>query len=191
MVVIPGLSESLSAVGKRIIRFDTADTLLSVEAASAARSTRCPKCSHRSSRRKGQCRRRLNAEPCLGSTLSLSVEVRRFKCVNRQCTQATFAEQINALASPKQRRTVGLNGLRHNAKLREAAQRAVVSPLSQTQPAGADPALPLMAWRKLSSDRRAARLARYEEVPPPPLPTRRPGPYQRSRRLARTAGPGL
>ncbi|MGO9330782.1 MAG: hypothetical protein ACLQJ0_22100 [Steroidobacteraceae bacterium] len=35
MVVIPGLSESLSAVGKQIIRFNTTATLLSVEAASS------------------------------------------------------------------------------------------------------------------------------------------------------------
>jgi hypothetical protein len=36
MLIIPGLSESLGTVGKRIIRVDTTDTLLSVEVASSA-----------------------------------------------------------------------------------------------------------------------------------------------------------
>jgi len=53
--------------------------------------------------------------------------------------------------------------LRHSARLREAAQ-LVASPISQTQLADADSVLPLLAWQKLSIDRRSARLARYEEV---------------------------
>src|SRR6202041_336413 len=53
---------------------------------------------------------------------------------------------------------------RHTAKLREAAQLANVSQLSQTQPVQEEAAFPLMAWQKLSMERRAARLARYEEV---------------------------
>jgi hypothetical protein len=53
--------------------------------------------------------------------------------------------------------------LRHNPRLREAAQLVVSAP-PQTPPSGADSALPLLAWQKLSIDRRAARLARYEEV---------------------------
>ena len=100
MVVIPGLSESLSAVGKRIVRFDTTEALLSVEAASSARRAQCPTCSHGSSRRHGQYRRRLSAQPCMGQSVSLSVEVRRFKCVNPQCLQTTFVEQIEAFARP-------------------------------------------------------------------------------------------
>ena len=110
MVVIPGLTDSLGAVGRRINHFETYEGGLAVDVASTVRSARCPKCSHRSSRQHGQYRRRLSAEPCMGWTVSLGVEVRRFKCVNRQCSQATFAEQIDALALPKQRRTVGLDG---------------------------------------------------------------------------------
>jgi len=303
MVVIPGLTDSLGAVGKRITHFETSEGGLAVDIASTVRSAQCPKCSHRSSRQHGQYRRRLSAEPCMGRPVSLGVEVRRFKCVNRQCSQATFAEQIDALALPKQRRTVGLDGawrsiaqalggaaasrlsatlgmptsrdtllrglrrlgskvtpatpvvvgiddwaitrghrygtivvdlerrcpievldgrestnvadwlqrhpsikvvardragayseavqkviphaqqvadrwhllanlretierllLRHNARLREAAQLVVVSPLPPCLPGAADGAVPLMAWQKLSIDRRSARLARYEEV---------------------------
>lgn len=110
MIVIPGLSDSLGAVGKRITHFETTEGGLAVGVASTVRSARCPKCSHRSSRQHGQYRRRLSAEPCMGRSVSLGVEMRRFKCVNRQCSQATFAEQIDALAQPKQRRTVGLDG---------------------------------------------------------------------------------
>jgi len=304
MVVIPGLTDSLRAVGKRITHFDTTDGGLAVDVASTVRSAQCPKCSHRSSRRHGQYWRRLSAEPSMGRRVSLAVEVRRFKCVNRRCSKVTFSEPINALALPKQRRTVGLDGawrsiaqalggaaasrlsttlgmptsrdtllrglrrlgsevtpatpvvvvgiddwaitrghrygtivvdlerrrpievldgrestsvadwlqrhpsikvvardragayseaaqkviphaqqvadrwhllanlretverllLRHNARLREAAQLVVVSPLPPSLPAAADGTVPLMTWQKLSIDRRVVRLARYEEV---------------------------
>ena len=110
MVVIPGLTDSLGAVGKRITHFETTEGGFAVDIASTVRSAQCPKCSHHSSRRHGQYRRRLSAEPSMGRPVSLGVEMRRFKCVNRQCSQATFAEQIDALALPKQRRTVGLDG---------------------------------------------------------------------------------
>ena len=304
MVVIPGLTDLLAAVGKRVHHFETSDGGLVVDVASTVRSARCPKCLRRSSRQHGQYRRRISAEPCMGLPVSLGVEMRRFKCLNRQCSQATFAEQIDVLALPKQRRTIGLDEawrsiaqalggsaasrlsatlgmptsrdtllrglrrlgrnvtpatpvvvgiddwaitrghrygtivvdlerrcpievldgrestsvadwlqrhpsimlvardrsgaysdavqsviphaqqvadrwhllanlretverllLRHNARLREAAQLLVESPLPQTQPAEVTHgALPLLAWQRLSIDRRAARLARYEEV---------------------------
>jgi transposase len=110
MVFVPGLSESLGAAGKRIIHFDTTDTLLSVEAASSARRARCPTCLHGSSRRHGQYWRQLRAQPCMGRSVNLSVQVRRFKCINPQCSRTTFVEQIDDLAQAKQRRTVGLSG---------------------------------------------------------------------------------
>ena len=110
MVVIPGLTDSLGAIGKRINHFETSEGGLAVDVGSTVRPARCPKCSHRSSRQHGQFRRRLSAEPCMGRPVSLRVEMRRFKCVNRQCSQATFAEQIDALALPKKSRTVGLDG---------------------------------------------------------------------------------
>ena len=62
------------------------------------------------------------------------------------------------------RETVERLLLRHNTKLREAAQLLVVSPLPPCLPSAADGAVPLLAWQKLSIDRRAARMARYEEV---------------------------
>jgi transposase len=62
------------------------------------------------------------------------------------------------------RETVERLLLRHNAKLREAAQLAIAGPSPPAKPSGIDSVLPLMAWQKLSNDRRAARFARYEEV---------------------------
>jgi hypothetical protein len=53
---------------------------------------------------------------------------------------------------------------RHTAKLREAAQLADGSQQSPTQSVQEEAAFPLLAWQKLSMERRAARLARYEEV---------------------------
>jgi transposase len=303
MVDFPGLSESLGAVGKRISRFDITETGLSVEAASSVRRAVCPTCSRPSSRRHGQYRRRLRAHPCMGRSVILHVQVRRFKCLNPHCPRITFVEPIESLALTKQRGTVGFRGAscaiaqalggsagarllakpgmpnnrdtllralrrlgsevtmvppavvgiddwaitrghrygtivvdlerrcpievldgrestsvadwlqrhpliqviardragaysdaaetaipsaqqvadrwhllvnlretverllrRHTPKLREAAQLADVSQLSQTQPVQEEVAFPLMAWRKLSMERRAARLARYEEV---------------------------
>jgi transposase len=107
MVVIPGLSDSLSAVGKPIIRFDTTETRFFVEAASSVRWAQCPTCSHNSSRRHGQYRRQLRAQPCMGRSVNLSVQVRRFKCINLKCSRTTLVEQIEAVAQAKQRRTVG------------------------------------------------------------------------------------
>lgn len=92
MVVIPGLTDSLGAVGKRITHFETSEGGLAVDIASTVRSAQCPKCSHRSSRQHGQYRRRLSAEPCIGRPVSLGVEVRRFKCVNRHTVDARQPE---------------------------------------------------------------------------------------------------
>ena len=109
MVVIPGLSESLVAVGKRINRFDTTDTLLSVTASTSVKRAVCPTCSRPSSRRHGQYLRRLRAQPCMVRSVILHIQVRRFKCINPQCSRTTFVEPIDALAPAKQRRTIGFS----------------------------------------------------------------------------------
>jgi transposase len=110
MVVVPGLSESLGAVGKRIVRFDITDTLLSVDATSSAYRAKCPTCSRGSSRRHGQYWRQLRAQPCMDRSVLLHVQVRRFKYRNRKCLQTTFVEQIEDLAPARHRRTVGFSG---------------------------------------------------------------------------------
>ena len=52
----------------------------------------------------------LRAQPCMGRLVILHVQVRRFKCLNPQCSRTTFVEPIGALAPAKQRRTVGFSG---------------------------------------------------------------------------------
>ena len=46
----------------------------------------------------------------MGRSVKLSVQVRRFKCINLQCSRKTFVEQIEGFAKPKQRSTIGLSG---------------------------------------------------------------------------------
>jgi hypothetical protein len=86
---------SLGAARKRIIHFDTTDKLLSVEAASSARRAQCPTCLHGGSRRHGQYWRQLLAQPCMGRSVNLSVQLRRFKCINPQCSRTNFVELID------------------------------------------------------------------------------------------------
>jgi transposase len=43
----------------------------------------------------------------VGRSVNLSVQVRRFKCINLKCSRTTLVEQIEAVAQAKQRRTVG------------------------------------------------------------------------------------
>ena len=96
VIVIPGLSESLHAVDKRITDFETTGTALSVEVASSARRARGPGCQHPSSRRYGQCQCRLGAQPCMGRSVNLSMQVLRFKCINPQCSRAPPASRSKA-----------------------------------------------------------------------------------------------
>lgn len=51
---------------------------------------------------------------------------------------------------------------RRYARLREAAQLVADSALSLTQDSGTDATMALVGWQKLSIERRASRLARYE-----------------------------
>src|SRR6202521_896735 len=117
MTVVPGLSRPLKTVGKHVGGWNEGDDCLWVDASGSVRSAACPSCSRRSSRVHGSYRRRLDDRPCFGQPVTLSVEVRRFKCVNPNCSRHTFTERLDALAAPSQRRTQRLNeslrSLRH------------------------------------------------------------------------------
>ena len=108
MVVIPGLSQPLEAVGKYITWWDEAEDGLAVGARSVVRQAACPRCARGSSRSHGRWRRRLADSPCLGRPVTLDIETRRFKCLNPGCPQRTFSERIDALAASGQRRTLRL-----------------------------------------------------------------------------------
>ena len=109
MVIIPRLSQPLAAVGKRITSWDDDGERLLVEAGSLVRRAACPRCLKKSSRLHGRYRRGVADSACFGRPVTLNVEVRRFKCVNRGCPQRTFSERIDPLAAAGQRRTLRLN----------------------------------------------------------------------------------
>ena len=109
MVIIPGLTQPLEAVGKQITTYNDSGKRLAVQACSVVDRAPCPKCAWSSSRIHGRCQRQIADCPCFGQPVTLEIEVRRFKSVNRHCPQRTFCEQINCLAGPRQRRTLRLS----------------------------------------------------------------------------------
>jgi len=109
MTVIPGLSEPLRTIGKHVGEWNESDDRLHVDVCGSVRRAACPSCSRRSSRVHGSYRRRLDDRPSFGQRVTLSIEVRRFKCLNPNCTQRTFCEPLDSLAAPNQRRTQRLN----------------------------------------------------------------------------------
>ena len=108
MIIIPGLSQPLEAAGKRITSWTEDSDGLTVQADSTVRGATCPRCSKRSSRLHGYYRRCLADSPCFNAPVTLAIEIRRFKCVNRCCSQRTFSERIDSLAVARRHRTLRL-----------------------------------------------------------------------------------
>lgn len=67
----------------------------------------CPHCSRRSDRVHSRYQRTLHDLPIGPNTLTLRVQVRRFRCANRRCTHRTFAEHFPGLGNIRARRTHG------------------------------------------------------------------------------------
>ena len=109
MIVIPGLARPLAAVGKRVTSCQDGEDGLTVQVCSPVRWAACPRCFRRSRQRHGRYHRRLDDQPSFGHPVTISLEIRRFKCGNAKCSQRTFSERIDALAAPGQRRTQRLN----------------------------------------------------------------------------------
>ena len=109
MTVIPGLSQPLRTVGKHVGEWNEGVDGLRLDVIGSVRGAACPSCSRGSSRVHGRYRRRLDDLPSFGQRVTLSVEVRRFKCVNPKCAQRTFCEKLDSLVAPSQRRTQRLN----------------------------------------------------------------------------------
>jgi hypothetical protein len=114
MIAIPGLTKPLAAVGKRITAWHEVDDRLFVQATSSTRWAKCPKCSRRSDQMHGRYHRQLGDQPCFGHPVTISIEIRRFKCANANCTQRTFSERVDALAPAGHRRTRRLNEALHS-----------------------------------------------------------------------------
>jgi hypothetical protein len=75
-----------------------------------ARDGKCPACRRCSSRVHARYQRQLADLPLGGRQVQIIVHVRRFKCNNPRCGQATFSEQILGLTTPFARRTPLLAG---------------------------------------------------------------------------------
>jgi transposase len=108
----------------------------------------CPGCRRRSARVHGRYQRQLSDLPLGGRPVRVIVHVRRFKCANPRCAQATFSEQVPGLTTPFARRTppltkalagvalalAGRPGSRLAAKLAMPSCRDVLIRLIRAQP---------------------------------------------------------
>ena len=66
MVVIPGLSRPLEAVGKHFTAWDDSGSRLAVETRTVVRQAACPLCAFSSARSHGRYRRWIADSPCFG-----------------------------------------------------------------------------------------------------------------------------
>jgi transposase len=169
MIVIPGLSRPLEAVGRQVVSWDDSDSRLSVEVGGLALWAACPRCTCGSSRTHGRYRRRLADTPAFDLSVTLAVEVCRFKCINHHCPQRTFSERIEPLAGAGQRRTQRLREAQRSvdyalggaAAARLAARLGMGTAAAQCCASCAKPAargLPLSRLSSVSSDIRNERL---------------------------------
>ncbi|MER5218752.1 transposase family protein, partial [Streptomyces sp. NPDC002838] len=82
-----------------------------VRAHGRAREGNCLSCGRPSSRVHDRYRRQLQDVPLAARPVRIVLEVRRFVCVNTECGQRTFAEQIPGFTSPFARCTDRLGAL--------------------------------------------------------------------------------
>src|SRR3954466_2882348 len=78
--------------------------VVSLDQASAS----CPSCAASSSHVHSRYERTLGDLPCQGQSVTLRVEVRRFRCPTPLCPRQTFAERMVGIARPLARRTYRL-----------------------------------------------------------------------------------
>jgi transposase len=76
-----------------------------IEAQSAQREAICPRCQKNSSRVHSYYYRFPQDLPVCNKNVQLSLQVRRFRCMNEGCPQSTFAEQVPAIIIKSARKT--------------------------------------------------------------------------------------
>ena len=92
------------------------DGVVYIQARSTAQQAYCPNCQHPSVNAPGWYTRQAQDLPCIGQTVRLHLEVRRFRCLNKDGEQRTFVEQFPDTLPPYARRTKRLTqALRHLA----------------------------------------------------------------------------
>jgi transposase len=80
-------------------------------ASSQAVQAECPACHEVSQRVHRYYQRSPRDLPVSGQAVQLQLRVRRFRCLNSQCSQQTFAERLPELVVPTARRTIRLTAL--------------------------------------------------------------------------------
>ncbi|GEO43471.1 hypothetical protein SAE02_76190 [Skermanella aerolata] len=82
--------------------------LVTVHARSSGLIACCPICATPSGRVHGRYTRPVADLPLMGRIVSLSLQIRRFRCSQSSCPRRIFAERLPAVAPDRKRRTVRL-----------------------------------------------------------------------------------
>jgi hypothetical protein len=98
---------SLLPGGLAVDRVEVSSGLVTVHARSCDLIAHCPVCATPSGRVHGRYLRRVADLPLMGSVVSLSLQIRRFRCPQPDCPRQIFAERLSA-APFRKRRTVRL-----------------------------------------------------------------------------------
>lgn len=87
------------------------DELVLVQAHTSAKRAACPACGTASTRIHSRYVRRLADSAVGGRSVVIELQVRRFRCGELACSQATFAEQVDGLTFRHGRRSAGLQAV--------------------------------------------------------------------------------
>ncbi|MGW6362450.1 ISL3 family transposase [Streptomyces sp. NPDC055092] len=121
--------------------------LVAVRARTAAERVVCPSCGTLSSRVHSQYVRRLADSAVGGRPVLIELRVRRFRCGQRLCRQATSAEQVDGLTVRHGRRSAGLQTVLERLAVMLAGRAG--ARLSQTLAAGVSRSTLLRLIRRL------------------------------------------
>ncbi len=100
-----------SLPGFEVTEVLSTDEQLLICAASQSVQAECPACHEVSQRVHSYYQRSPRDLPVSGQAVQLQLRVRRFRCLNSQCSQKTFAERLPDLVVPTARRTMRLTVL--------------------------------------------------------------------------------
>jgi transposase len=108
---------SLLPGGLAVDRVEVSSGLVTVHARSSDLIAHCPICATPSGRVHGRYIRHVADLPLMGSVVSLSLQIRRFRCSQANCPRRIFAERLPAAAPFRKRRTVRLADVQRSLAL--------------------------------------------------------------------------
>ena len=94
--------------GLRLEALTVADDCITIVAATTRRRVRCPACQRCSTRVHSHYWRTVADQPWGGRPVSIRLQARRFRCMNKACPQRIFVERLPDLAPVAARRTPAL-----------------------------------------------------------------------------------